>query len=354
MTDAWTTAGGTIASAATATSSNATPPLLSVESLSTLIHTPDGRALRILRDVDLTIEAGECLGVVGESGSGKSFLARTVLGVHGRTDRVETTGRVRLDGEDLLSAPPRRRAAVLGTGIAMVHQDPMTSLNPVVRVGEQIVEAVTNRQRLPRGQRRALAARLLRSVDVPDPERRARAWPHELSGGLRQRAGIAAALAGEPRLLLADEPTTALDVTVQRTVLDLLDRHRVERGLGVLLITHDIGLLSGRARRIAVMYAGRIVETGRTEDVTAAPVHPYTAALLRSVPRVTGPLIRTLPTIAGSPPDPASNAPGCPFASRCDRAEALCSAEAPPLVRVSDSHTAACHRPLIPAEESCS
>ncbi|MGC0415595.1 ABC transporter ATP-binding protein [Embleya sp. AB8] len=324
----------------------ADPPVLDVQSLDTLIHTPGGDPLHVLHDVTLAIAAGECLGVVGESGSGKSVLARTVLGVHGRTSRLTHTGRIRLRGEDLLTASARRRAELLGTEVAMVHQDPMTSLNPVVRVAEQVTEALTNRRRLGRRERLRTAVELLAAVDVPDPERRARAYPHELSGGLRQRVGIAAALAGGPALLLADEPTTALDVTVQRTVLDLLDRHRETRGLATLLITHDIGLLYGRARRIAVMYAGRIVETGPTDEVTERPAHPYTAALLRSVPRVTGALRRPLPTIPGTPPDLSRPVPGCPFAPRCERADAGCVVAVPPTVAVGAGHEVACFHPL--------
>ncbi|OKJ13853.1 ABC transporter ATP-binding protein [Kitasatospora sp. CB01950] len=323
-----------------------TTPVLDVRSLNTAIHAPDGRRLHILHDVDLHIDAGECLGVVGESGSGKSVLARTVLGVHARTVRAESTGQVLLNGEDLLTAAPARRAELLGTGIAMVHQDPMTSLNPVVRIADQVTESLTNRRRMPRRERLRTAAALLAAVDVPDPARRARGYPHELSGGLRQRVGIAAALAGDPVLLLADEPTTALDVTVQRTVLDLLDRHRATRGLATLLITHDIGLLYGRARRIAVMYGGRVVETGPTEEVTERPAHPYTAALLRSVPRVTGPLRRELPAIPGSPPDLSRPVEGCPFAPRCDRAGSVCATVAPPVRAAGPAHTASCHFPL--------
>ncbi|MED7950264.1 ABC transporter ATP-binding protein [Streptomyces sp. BE303] len=329
-----------------------TAPVLEVRSLDTTLHTPDGRALHVLHGIDLTIDAGECLGVVGESGSGKSVLARTVLGIHPRTTRVTSTGQVLLDGEDLLTAAPARRAELLGTGVAMVHQDPMTSLNPVVRIADQVTESLTNRRRLSRRARRETATELLAAVDVPDPARRARAYPHELSGGLRQRVGIAAALAGSPALLLADEPTTALDVTVQRTVLDLLDRHREDRGLATLLITHDIGLLYGRARRIAVMYGGRVVETGPTEAVTERPAHPYTAALLRSVPRVTGPLRRTLPAIPGSPPDLSRPLPGCPFAPRCERAETVCTTDAPPVHRAGPGRTASCHFPLTPLEKT--
>ncbi|MER5988418.1 ABC transporter ATP-binding protein [Streptomyces sp. NPDC001787] len=340
-----------VPSAATGPGPRATP-VLDIRSLDTTLHTPDGRALHILHGVSLTIDAGECLGVVGESGSGKSVLARTVLGVHPRTTTVSATGQVLLHGEDLLAAAPARRSELLGTGVAMVHQDPMTSLNPVVRIAEQVTESITNRRRLSRRARHERATELLASVDVPDPARRARAYPHELSGGLRQRVGIAAALAGSPALLLADEPTTALDVTVQRTVLDLLDRHRENRGLATLLITHDIGLLHGRARRVAVMYGGRIVETGPTGTVTEHPAHPYTAALLRSVPRVTGPLRRTLPAIPGTPPDLSRPAPGCPFAPRCERAETVCATTAPPVIEAGPGRTATCHFPLTRSENA--
>lgn len=334
-----TTAPGTTASTTT--------PVLRVESLDTVIHPAHGNPLHVLHDLHLHIDAGECLGVVGESGSGKSVLSRTILGIHGRGTRTTSTGRVRLHGDDILHLDTRRRAALLGAEIPMVHQDPMTSLNPVVRIADQVTEALTGRRRIRRRDRYRTAAELLAAVDVPDPHRRARAYPHELSGGLRQRVGIAAALAAEPALLLADEPTTALDVTVQRTVLDLLDRHRAERGLATLLITHDIGLLYGRARRIAVMYAGHIVETGRTEDVTRNPAHPYTAALLRSVPRVTGPLRRTLPTIPGTPPDLAAPVTGCPFAPRCDRATDRCTQAVPPVRHAGPGHTASCFHPLL-------
>ncbi|MEU3569686.1 ABC transporter ATP-binding protein [Kitasatospora sp. NPDC036755] len=259
-------------------------PVLDVRSLDTVLHTPDGRSLHVLHGVGLTIAAGECLGVVGESGSGKSVLARTVLGVESRTTRAVATGEVRLNGEDLLAATPARRAALLGTGIAMVHQDPMTSLNPVVRIAEQVTESITNRRRLSRRERLRTAAELLAAVDVPDPARRARAHPHELSGGLRQRAAIALAVCCGPELLIADEPTTALDALVRGRILDLFTALRAERGIALLVVTHDLAVARRIGGTVAVMRAGRVVELGPAERLLETPEHAFTAALVAAEP----------------------------------------------------------------------
>lgn len=306
----------------------------------------------VLDGVDLSLASGECLGLVGESGSGKSVLVRTILGIHPGISQPVATGSVRILGVDTLRLGSAQRRRLMGTEVAMVFQDPLRSLNPTVRIGPQITESLTNRRRLRRRDRRAIAVRLLRAVGVPDPERRVRAYPGELSGGMRQRVGIAAAIAGEPKILLADEPTTALDVTVQRRVLDLLDSLRAERGMSMILVTHDISLLTGRADRIAVMYAGRIVEEGPTQVVSTAPSHPYTQALVAAVPSMTGPVRRTLPAIPGQAPDLTSPRTGCPFAPRCAVAASVphdpttglsrCLTLRPPRVEVAAGHGVDC------------
>lgn len=316
-------------------------PLLRVENLSVQYTKPAGITY-VLEDVSLTIRAGEALGIVGESGSGKSVLARMILGVESRRAEAQVQGSIHFDGSDLTALSARERAALAGVDIAMIFQDPMTSLNPVVRVQRQLMESVSNRARLSRRAEREGAVELLRAVGVPDPERRVDAYPAEFSGGMRQRVGIAAAIAGKPRLLLADEPTTALDVTIQRKVLDVLDGLRRDLGMSMLLVTHDLGLLTGRAERTAVLYAGRMMETGPTVAVTTAPAHPYTRGLLESIPRVSGPLRRVLPTIAGSLPSMSAPRVGCPFAPRCPIALPRCSSERPPMTTVAPGHEAAC------------
>ncbi|NRI65440.1 ABC transporter ATP-binding protein [Rhodococcus sp. MS16] len=317
------------------------PPLLRVENLSVQYTKPTGTTY-VLEDVSLTVRAGESLGIVGESGSGKSVLARMILGVESARAAASVQGAIYFDNRELTGLAARERAGLAGVDIAMIFQDPMTSLNPVVRVRRQLMESVSNRQRLSRKAEREGAVELLRAVGVPDPERRVDAYPAEFSGGMRQRVGIAAAIAGKPRLLLADEPTTALDVTIQRKVLDLLDGLRRDLGMSMLLVTHDLGLLTGRAERTAVLYAGRMMETGPTVSVTTTPAHPYTRGLLDSIPRVSGPWRRELPTIAGSLPSMAAPRVGCPFAPRCPIALPRCSNERPPMTTVAFGHEAAC------------
>lgn len=327
----------------------APPALLRIENLSVQYAKPTGTTY-VLEDVSIDVRPGESLGIVGESGSGKSVLARMILGIESRHSDARVQGSIYFDDQDLTQLGAKDRAALAGVDIAMIFQDPMTSLNPVVRVQRQLMESVTNRNRLNRKAEREGAVELLRSVGVPDPERRVDAYPSEFSGGMRQRVGIAAAIAGKPRLLLADEPTTALDVTIQRKVLDLLDGLRRDRGMSMLLVTHDLGLLTGRAERTVVLYAGRVMETGPTVAVTTAPAHPYTRGLLDSIPRVSGSLRRELPTIAGSLPSMAAPRAGCPFAPRCAIALPRCVSERPPMTTIAPGHEAACWN--LPKEET--
>ncbi|MBE2997092.1 ABC transporter ATP-binding protein [Nocardiopsis sp. HNM0947] len=324
-------------------------PLLDVEDLRTTFHTPRGD-VHAVDGVSLRLEAGRTLGVVGESGSGKSVLGRTVMGLVSSGPGVTVSGRVSLAGQDVHALAPAERRRLWGPRVAMVFQDPMTSLNPVKRVGRHIDEVLRLHLRLGRREARERTVGLLRQVGIPEPERRAGQYPHELSGGMRQRVVIAAALACGPDLLIADEPTTALDVTVQRQILDLVASLSRRSGMAVVLISHDLAAVGGRADRVAVMYGGRLVESAPTSRVFGAPRHPYTGALLASAPRLSAAPHSRLPTIEGRPPDPADPPPGCRFAPRCPRAEAVCRGGAPPLLDLAPvgghPHEVACRLPL--------
>jgi peptide/nickel transport system ATP-binding protein len=318
------------------------PPLLSVRGLRVHIGTARG-AVRAVDGVDLDVAPGDALGIVGESGSGKSVLARAVMGM--LPPRSGVTGEVLLDGRDLLTAGRRELTGVWGRRIAMVFQDPGRSLNPVVRVERQLTEGMRHHLGTGRRVARDRAVELLAEVGVPDPERRLRAYPHELSGGMRQRVMLAAALACEPELLIADEPTTALDVTVQRQILDLLRRIQRERGMSLILISHDLAVVAGRTDRTAVMYAGRLAETGATRDVFAVPRHRYTRALLGVTPALDHKRHAALPLIPGTLPDPAARTEGCRFAPRCGYADDECRSAEPELRPVGAGQYAACVRP---------
>ena len=322
-------------------------PLLEITDLSVDFTAPDGRTTHVLEDVRLTIAPGESVGLVGESGSGKSVLARTILGLHPRTSQVTARGTVRFDGTELLGRGPRQHRRILGTDVSMIFQDPSTSLNPVVTVAGQVIEASDRKRQLSSTVRRNLVGDLLRAVGLHDADRIARSYPSQLSGGQRQRVGIAAALAGGPRLLLADEPTTALDVSVQRTVLDLLDEIRREQGLAMVHITHDLALASGRTDRVIVLYAGRVVESGPTADVLSRPAHPYTQSLLAVRPRLHEPPPLPLPALPGSVPRLDRPRTGCPFAPRCALADERCRVERPPVVELpgrAGTQSVACWR----------
>ncbi|WP_433531387.1 ABC transporter ATP-binding protein [Micromonospora sp. CA-263727] len=299
--------------------------------------------LPAVRGVDLDIAAGEVLVLLGESGSGKSVTARAVMGLlDGPGVRLDAA-EIRVAGHDIASGHPEDVRRLRGSTMALVFQDALSALNPVLSIGDQLGEVFRLHRGASRRQARAEAVELLRLVGIPAPDRRVRDFPHQFSGGMRQRILIAMAVALGPRLLIADEPTTALDVTVQAQILDLIDRLRAELGMGVLLITHDLGVAAELADRVAVMYAGRIVETGTVAEILDAPAHPYTAALLRSVPDLADPG-EALRPIPGSPPNLAALPTGCAFHPRCPRADDTCRQTRPPrrpLARAG--RTAACH-----------
>ena len=301
------------------------------------------QAVRLVEEVSLAVSTGETLAVVGESGSGKTVTFTSALGLLPKPGRV-IEGQALFEGIDLLKLTPEALRRVRGARIGMVFQDPLTGLNPVFRVGDQIIEVL--RAHLPIGRREARerAIALLARVQIPDPAKRVDDYPHQFSGGMRQRVLIAMAIALGPRVLIADEPTTALDVTVQAQVLDLLSELRQEEGMAMVLITHDLGVVARQADRVAVMYSGRVVETGPVDEVFRAPRHPYTISLFRSIPDLEAPAGTMLSPIAGSPPDPQRRPPGCAFASRCFavREADRCLSRRPPLT--GDAHAVACHR----------
>ncbi len=307
--------------------------LLAVRDLETAFSSDEG-AVHAVRGVSFELEPGETLGLVGESGCGKSVTALSIMRLLPPAGRI-VKGRVELQGTDLVSAPRRTLRRIRGKRIAMVFQDSMTSLNPLLTVGRQITESLETHLALgPRGASRR-AVELLEEVGVPEPVRRLRQFPHQLSGGLRQRVAVAIALAPNPQILIADEPTTALDVTIQAQLLELLRREQADRRMALLLITHDLGVVAGMADRLAIMYAGRIVEEGPTETLFAQPRHPYTLGLLRSVPRIDGQIAERLPSIPGTPPPMWALPSGCPFRPRCPFAFERCEVDDPPLEPVT-------------------
>ena len=317
-------------------------PLLSVEDLAVRMK---GAAEPIVDGVGFSVAPGETLCLVGESGCGKSLTALTLMGLLPDPPLARERGRAMLDGDDLFALPPERLRKLRGGRMAMIFQEPMTSLNPALRIGEQIAESVRVHAAHPDPKARALE--MLRRVGIPAPEKRLEEYPHQLSGGMRQRAMIAMALANDPALLIADEPTTALDVTVQAQVLELMRALQAETGAALILITHDLGVVAEMADRVAVMYAGRIVEAGPVRSIFEDPQHPYTLGLMRSMPGLTGPRER-LQAVPGTVPPPDAMPVGCRFAPRCAFAGPDCARQ-PPLVELSPGHAAACWR--APLEE---
>jgi oligopeptide/dipeptide ABC transporter ATP-binding protein len=303
----------------------------------------EGAWVEVVRGVDLTLRSGELLGIVGESGSGKTQLLLSILGLNAA--RAQLSGSIRYAGEELLGAGLPQLNRIRGARIGMVFQDPLTALNPYLTVGRQIDEVLQVHRGLDRRTAGQRSLQLLEATQVPDAARRLRQYPHELSGGLRQRVMLAMALVAEPAILLADEPTTALDVTVQAQILHLLQELRRRSGTAVILVTHDLGVIAEIADRVAVMYAGRIVEQASVVELFERPRHPYTRALQRSIVPLHGALPERLPSISGAPPAPAAiSSVGCAFAPRCRYRVAVCERETPPLREVAPEHASACHR----------
>ena len=316
-------------------------PLLEVDDLHVEFRTASG-PVHAVDGVSFTMAQGASLGVVGESGSGKTVTARAILRLFAITDDVRISGSVHFDGTDLLRIDERRLRRVRGGQIGMIFQDPMTSLNPLMAVGEQIAESLRLHREMSRTEAASEAVELLARVGIADPERRATELPHSFSGGMRQRVMISLAIACRPRLLIADEPTTALDVTVQAEILLLLDELRRSEDMALMLITHDFGVVAATCEDVQVMYAGRLVEKASMAQLFSQANHPYTEGLLRLVPRFDGPRAGRLHPIAGQPPVTGGGSSSCAFAPRCDHAFGRCHSEKPPEFALGPQHTSAC------------
>ncbi|HWB52134.1 MAG TPA: ABC transporter ATP-binding protein [Stellaceae bacterium] len=326
-------------------------PLLRLENLST--HYVTGGGLRVIRAVDevsLSLDAGETLGIVGESGSGKSTLALSMLRVLPTAAKI-VGGHMWFEGEDLVRKSDAEMREVRGKRIAMVLQDPMASLNPLFTIGNQIAEPIRVHEKVTRATAWERARALLKAVRIPSPETRVRQFPHEMSGGMRQRIVGAIGMSCEPRLLIADEPTTSLDLTIQAQYLNLLRDLQREHGLALIFITHNLGIVAKMCDKLAVMYAGRLVESGPVSRIFNAPEHPYTRALLSSIPRM-GDRDQRLVAIAGQPPDLSALPPGCAFAQRCPQASDRCRAEAPPVFHPAPGQTSRCWLSASPRAET--
>ena len=335
-----------------------TDPILSIRDLRTWFHTEQGIA-RSVDGVSLDVHPGETLGVVGESGCGKSVTALSVLRLIRPPGRIEAGSQVLFEGRDLLGLSDRELRAIRGNRIAMIFQEPMTALNPVFTVGDQIAEVVRVHEKASAKAAWARAVEMLEAVGIPDPERRAKEYPHQLAGGMRQRVMIAMALVLKPAVVIADEPTTALDVTIQAQILELLADLQRRLGTAIVLITHDLGVIAEVARRVVVMYAGEVVEESPVEALFAAPHHPYAEGLLSAVPRL-GARRERLTTIPGSVPPATAWPTGCRFRERCPYAWGRCAAEHPPLYRIGEGRVSRCHLaeeperrvPHVPAAEA--
>jgi len=320
-------------------------PALSIDGLSVAFKQRNAD-IPAVRDVSLAVEARECVGIVGESGSGKTQVFMAAMGLLAGNSAVG--GRVRFEGEDILGMPPAQLNRVRGSKLTMIFQDPMTSLTPHLKIGTQLAEVLVQHAGKSWSEARTAARRMLERVRIPEPARRLSQYPHELSGGLRQRVMIGMSLLCQPKLLIADEPTTALDVTVQAQIIDLLRAMREEVGMALVLISHDLAVVGELADRILVMYAGRIVESAGAAQLYHRPLHPYTAALLKCIPSLSGPRLERLPTLPGQPPQPGDPAEGCAFAPRCPRAAERCRVERPVLQDGLGGARVACHFPLSP------
>jgi oligopeptide/dipeptide ABC transporter ATP-binding protein len=314
--------------------------LLEVNNLRTYFYTDDGVA-RSVDGISYSVDRGETLGVVGESGCGKSVTALSIMRLIPEPPGKIVGGEILYNGRDLLKLNEEQMRDIRGNEISMIFQEPMTSLNPVFTVGHQIDEAVILHQRVSKAEARNRAIEMLRLVGIPAPEQRYHEYPHQLSGGMRQRVMIAMALSCNPALLIADEPTTALDVTVQAQILELITRLQEELGMGMIMITHDLGVIAEVSGRVAVMYAAKIVEYASADDIFYNPKHPYTIGLLKSIPRL-GEKVEKLATIEGTVPSPHNFPVGCHFCTRCAYADELCWNDEPPLIEIETGHLAAC------------
>ena len=317
-------------------------PLLSVRDLRTWFS-DDHLTAKAVDGVSFDVDRGETLGIVGESGSGKSVTNLSIMRLVPTPPGRIVSGQILFDGQDLLSLPADEMRQIRGKRIGMIFQDPMTSLNPFMRVSQQLMEVTRLHLGHSKAEAYEHAIHMLDTVGIPDARRRVDSYPHEFSGGMRQRVMIAMALSCKPELLIADEPTTALDVTIQAQILELIRTLKRETGTSVILITHDLGVVAGMTDRIIVMYAGHIVETATTSELFARPANPYTAGLLASVPDPSDDAHTELQQIPGLPPDVAQLPPGCPFAPRCDRVEAICREQFPPYISLTPLHHSLCH-----------
>ncbi len=314
--------------------------ILEVRDLHTSFFTHVGE-VKAVRGVNIDIYKGEAVGIVGESGCGKSVTSLSIMGLVPFPGKI-IKGEIYFNGEDLLKKSEKEMQKIRGNRISMVFQDPMTSLNPVYTVGDQLIEPLKVHKKINSKEARKQAIELLKAVGIPDPERRLEQYPHEFSGGMRQRVMIAMALACQPELMIADEPTTALDVTIQAQILELLKQLRAEYNMSIMLITHDLGIVADLCSRVIVMYAGIIIEEGTTREIFYEPKHPYTWGLLKSVPRINMLSKRRLVPIEGQPPDLLNPPKGCPFMPRCRYAMEVCREYCPGLYSVSETHRAAC------------
>jgi len=318
-------------------------PTLSIENLQ-VEYPLGGDTIAAVREVSLVVAPRECVGIVGESGSGKTQVFMAAMGLLARSARAR--GSVRFDGEEILGLEPKALNRVRGSKLSMIFQDPMTSLTPHLRIGVQLAEVLVEHRGSSWQEAQRAALHALERVRIPEAARRLRQYPHELSGGMRQRVMIATSLMCEPSLLIADEPTTALDVTVQAQIIDLLRALRLETGLSIALISHDLGVVAGLAERIVVMYAGRVVESARAAELLRRARHPYTDLLLKCVPNLAEARLERMPCLPGQPPSPTAAERGCAFAPRCPLASERCRAERPTLRPVGEAAQVACHYPL--------
>lgn len=298
--------------------------------------------VKAVRGVTFDLNEGEVLAIVGESGCGKSVTAQTIMKLNPMPPARIVSGEIQLGEHDIVNASEKDMMAIRGKDVSMIFQDPMTCLNPTMQVGKQLTEAIKHHRKMSQDEAHKEAIRLLEMVKIPNPEQRANQYPHEFSGGMRQRVMIAMALSCAPKLLIADEPTTALDVTIQAQIMDLLKEIKEKTNTAIILITHDLGVVASMADRVAVMYAGKIVETGAAEDIFYRPSHPYTKALLKSLPTTDMDRSERLVSIAGTPPDLLNPPVGCGFASRCDNCMKICHQQLPPTFELGQQHQASC------------